>query len=302
MVDEGQHVSEGQAATREAFSYKWAKRDTYDSPAVRNEWRRWLLEKYFDSSEAECDDFLSGEGLRILDAGCGAGISALLLFGQRLSRHSYVGVDISDSIHQAQDNFIAAGIPGDFIQDDISHLPASLGEFDRIFSEGVLHHTDSVEDTLMSLTRHLRRGGLIAFYVYSRKAPMREFADDYIRERISSLDEKAAWDLLLPLTRLGKALGDLNVTVDIEEDIELLSIPKGRYDLQRLFYYKFFKAYYRSDYSIEEMNHINFDWYRPMNCHRHTPEEIMSYCQHADLEIVRLNEEASGITCIASKR
>jgi arsenite methyltransferase len=49
------------------------------------------------------------------------------------------------------------------------------------------------------------------------------------------------------------------------------------------------------------MNHINFDWYRPKNCHRHTPDEIAGFCGSAGLKIQRLHVEESGITVIASK-
>jgi hypothetical protein len=49
------------------------------------------------------------------------------------------------------------------------------------------------------------------------------------------------------------------------------------------------------------MNHINFDWFRPFNCYRHTPEEIKLFCEHAGLKIQRLNIEDSGITVIATK-
>ena len=39
----------------------------------------------------------------------------------------------------------------------------------------------------------------------------------------------------MPLTKLGKALGDMHATVEIPEDIELLEIPAGRIEVQRLF-------------------------------------------------------------------
>lgn len=105
----------------------------------------------------------------------------------------------------------------------------------------------------------------------------------------------------MPLTKLGKSLGELNIEIDIEGDIPLLGITKGRHNLQRLLYYKVCKAYYRSNYSLDEMNHINFDWFRPLNCHRHTPDEVMEYCRKAKLTIERLHVEESGITVIARK-
>ena len=299
MTSDG--ISSAQSQTQDAFSFKWAKSDTYASPRVRDEWRRWLLEKYFDSDDAGPTSFLGSRPLRILDAGCGAGVSALLLFGPALSQHEYVGVDISDSVVQARGNFEAAGIPGTFVQANLQDLPAELGTFDLIFSEGVLHHTDNVQDTLAHLASRLRPGGRMAFYVYARKAPVREFTDDMVRGFISDMTDEEAWDALMPLTRLGRALGELGIRVVIPEDVPMLGIERGTYDLQRLFFYKICKAYYRPDYSLDEMNHINFDWFRPRNCHRHTSGEIQDMCSSVGLRVVRLSEEPSGITVIARK-
>lgn len=295
-------VSPAQEQTRDTFSFKWSKSDTYASAQVRDEWRRWLLEKYFDGDPAGPEMFLGSKPLRILDAGCGAGISALLLFGDLLAKHEYVGVDISDAVLEARKNFDKERLPGTFVQADLRQIPNDLGSFELIFSEGVLHHTDSVQESLSHLASRLKPSGRIAFYVYARKAPLREFADDFIREQLSTVSDDEAWRLLMPLTRLGRVLGELELTVQIDEDIELLGIPKGEYDLQRLVYYKVFKAYYRPDFSLEEMNHINFDWYRPANCHRHTPTEVIEFCDTANLDVIRLHHEESGIAVIAKKR
>lgn len=296
------HLSESQSQTADSFSFKWSKTTTYESSAVHAEWKRWLLEKYFDGDAEGPSRLLADRGrLRILDAGCGAGISSLLIFGESLMDHDYVGVDISSSVREAERNFASNGIPGQFVQANISDLPESLGEFDLIFSEGVLHHTDSVERTLANLASRLRFGGKIAFYVYARKAPVREFTDDYVRSAIASMTDEQAWRALMPLTKLGQSLGQLDVEVTIDEDIEVLGIASGSYNLQRLFYYAFCKAYYRPDYSVEEMNHVNFDWYRPLNCHRHSGDEIVAFCSTAGLRILRFHEEPSGLTVIAER-
>jgi arsenite methyltransferase len=295
--------SDSQAQTSDTFGFKWKKRDTYESPAMQQEWRRWLLEKYFDNDPSRLAALLQArEGrLSILDAGCGSGGSALLLFGEHLRDHDYIGVDISNAVQVARERFAERGIPASFVQSDLNAIPEALGQFDIIFSEGVLHHTDSVSAAISTLARRLRPGGRFMFYVYARKAPLREFADDLIRDAIASMDNEKAWKALEPLTRLGKALGELNVEIEIDEDIPYLGIEKGRHNLQRLFYYKVCKAYYRPEYSIDEMNHINFDWYRPRNCHRHSPEEVRMYCQNAGLTLERLHLEESGITVVAMR-
>lgn len=294
-------ISPAQEQTQNTFSFKWAKAETYESQQVRDEWRRWLLDKYFDGDVTGPGSLLGDSRLRILDAGCGAGISALLLFGDELAKHDYIGVDISSSVIQADRNFKEQGIPGTFFQANLQDLPLDLGDFDLIFSEGVLHHTDSVQASLTHLASRLNPGGRIAFYVYAKKAPIREFTDDMVRDFISDMTDEEAWNAIKPLTSFGKALGDLGITVEIPEDIPVLGIERGQYDLQRLFFYKICKAYYRPEYSLDEMNHINFDWFRPKNCHRHTQEEVRAMCSAADLKVIRMHEEPSGITVIAER-
>ena len=296
-------ISNDQRQTEEAFGFKWKRRDTYESPAVQAEWRRWLFEKYFDGDEQRLARLLDEGGTRkkILDAGCGSGGSGYLLFGNHLRQHDYLGVDISEAAAIARERFDERGIPGRFLQSDLNSIPEELGFFDIIFSEGVLHHTDSVASAIAALAERLKPGGHFLFYVYVKKAPIREHTDDAIRKYLSNLNNEQAWDALIPLTRLGKALGDLNVEIDVPEDIPFLGINKGRHNLQRFFYYKICKAYYRPDYTLNEMNHINFDWFRPFNCHRHTPDEVKGFCESARLNVERMHVEESGVTIIARK-
>jgi len=99
------------------------------------------------------------------------------------------------------------------------------------------------------------------------------------------VDDSLAWEVLKPLTKLGRALGELKVEVDIPESIPFLNIPAGKIDVQRLFYWHVCKAFYKHDWTLDELNHINFDWYRPKNCHRHTAEEVQTWCAEAGLII-----------------
>tara|TARA_B100000902_G_C26496214_1_gene521708 strand:- start:249 stop:377 length:129 start_codon:yes stop_codon:yes gene_type:complete len=41
----------------------------------------------------------------MLDAGCGDAQSALLLFGDHIKDHGYLGVDISDAVTVAEEKF-----------------------------------------------------------------------------------------------------------------------------------------------------------------------------------------------------
>ena len=263
--------------------------------------KKWLLEKYCDNYPTRLQEWLEGDRKIILDAGCGSGYSAILFFGDHLKKHDYLGVDISNSVDVAKVRFQEMGYPGEFLQVSLLELPIQDESLDMIFSEGVLHHTDKTSESIRYLSKKLKRGGRFLFYVYKKKAAIREFTDDYIRDRLQKMTDEEAWEAIKPLTKLGVALGELNLEVNVPEDIPFLGIAKGKIDLQRFFYWNIVKMYYRPEFNLEEMNHINFDWFRPLNCHRHSQEEVISYCESADLSIERMEVEESGITVVARK-
>jgi len=292
-------MSSSQSQTSDMFGYKWKRRDTFEG-AVSENMRRWLIEKYGHVWEAPwLKDY--GDHPLLLDAGCGGGMSGLELWGPVLSRLRYVGVDISAAVDVACDRFCERGLEGVFIQSDLQQIPFPEQSVDIIFSEGVLHHTDDTRAALRNVCRYLRPGGRILFYVYKKKGPIREFSDDFLRDRLQGRTADEAWEALLPLTKLGKVLGELNLEIEVPEDIDLLDIPAGKIDIQRLFYWHIFKAFYRPDMTLDELNHLNFDWYTPRNAHRQTPEQVRTWCGEMALEIEHEHIEPAGIAIIARK-
>ena len=293
-------MSEAQAQTSQTFGFKWKKVDTFDSPASLARMCQWLKERYGDLSMAS---WLSEHGQHplLVDAGCGAGMSALELLGPLLPRVRYLGIDVSQAVDIARQRFAQRGHNCGFLQADVTDLPFPSESVDIIFSEGVLHHTNSTEEALKSLGRLLKLGGRFLFYVYRKKGPIREFTDDHIRERLQPMSLDEAWTAMEPLTQLGISLGELRAEIDIPQPIDVLGIPAGRINVQRLFYWHVAKMFYRPDLSFDEMNHINFDWYAPSNAARQTPEEVRAWCAGSGLEIEREVVEEAGITVIARK-
>ncbi len=293
-------LSPTQDQISETFAFKWAKRETFEGDPL-NFLRRWLIEKYGDVTKARWLFGTSDDPI-LLDAGCGAAMSALALFDSVLDRVHYLGVDVSAAVDVAKDRFAERRLGNAaFMQADINHLPLPENSIDLIFSEGVLHHTDDTRAALGSVVRHLKRGGRILFYVYRKKGPIREFTDDYIRDKLQHMTPQQGWEAMLPLSKLGTLLGELNVDIEIPEAVEMLEIPAGRINLQRFFYWHVLKAFYRPEMSIEEMNHMNFDWYAPSNAHRHSPDEVRAWCTAIGLAIEHEQVEDAGITMIARK-
>lgn len=293
-------ATQSQQQTSDSFGFKWKRRSSYENPVMLEAIRTWLIERY-GPAESMAWLFTPQKDQILLDAGCGSGLSALELFGEKLNSVRYVGADISEAADVAAKRFAERKIRGEFIQSDLTKLPFAEETVDAIFSEGVLHHTDSPRNALAAIAKLLKVGGRIMFYVYNKKSPIREFADDFIRERLQGLGPEESWDKLMPLTKLGEALGRLDIEINVPETIDLLGIPAGKINLQRLFYWHIFKAYYRPEWSLDEMNHVNFDWYAPKNSFRQTPEEVRSWCRELNLAIEREVVEEAGITIIARK-
>lgn len=294
------NLTSTQKQTQSTFGFKWKQEDTFNSPASLSRMKNWLLDRYEDPSKWL--NKLSVEKPVVLDAGCGAGMSGFEYFGSVSQKIDYFGIDVSEAVDVAKKRTVEKGFNHAlFMQESIANLPFTEPMFDIVFSEGVLHHTDNTQNTFNHLCQFLKDDGLFMFYVYRKKAPLREFTDDHIREQLQPLTAEQGWEELKSLTKLGIELGKLDIEINVPENIKTLDIPAGKINLQRLFYWYFCKAFYDPNLTFDEMHHINFDWYAPKNAHRHTVEEIKQWCKNNKLEIESIKEELSGITCIARK-
>jgi arsenite methyltransferase len=288
-----------QSQTRDSFGYKWTRVGSYGSEGMRESSQAWLVSRYGFADAAAMRAYFAGRRA-ILDLGCGSGFSASLWMEGQWHGPRWVGVDISRAIEVARDRIGTQ--PGTwFVQADALHLPFRDGAFDTVFSEGVLHHTPSTRRALASAARVLAPGGEILFYVYRRKSPVREFTDDHVRARLSAMSPEEAWEALRSLTELGRALAEIKAEVVVPSDVELLGIPKGTYDVQRLLYWHVAKLFWNDAFEFEENQHVNFDWYHPRYAHRQSEEEIRAWCAEEGLDIGHLDVQESGYTVRAIK-
>src|SRR5262249_40045081 len=151
------------------------------------------------------------------------------------------------------------------------------------------------------LVRHLAPGGHIGFYVYKKKAPIREFADDYIRQFTVGMPPDECLKVCEAITKFGQSLARLGVTIDVPEDIPILGIKAGSHDLQRLIYWHVFKCYWNETIDWDSNVITNFDWYHPLHAHRHTPDEVRGWLEDFGLNIVHFDVGDSGISALARR-
>jgi len=282
--------------TAASFKDKWEKNEQliFDQTAREgSEINRWILTRNGFGSNAELRNYLSGKN-RILDAGCGNGrVTALLRACSSPARTEVVAIDLV-AADVARRN-LAGHENVQVAQADLLGDLSQLGKFDFIYCQEVLHHTADPQRAFENVCSLLQANGEIAIYVYKRKAPVREFVDDYVRERLAGLPYEEALKFCEEITAFGKALADLRVEVEVP-DVRALEITAGRYDVQRLLYHFFMKCFWNPEFDFNENAVINYDWYHPQLCSRHTPQEVRQWFERAGLRVTHECVDFYGIT------
>ncbi len=294
----GEAWSEEKRQTEGSFSAKWRKAPDYRRKTERF-YTAWYLQRYGFREMMDLKSFLSGKRF-ILDAGTGTGRDAKMYAEN--SEAQVFGIDISEGINIASGDSHLRDIPNlHLIRADLTSLPFRDGFFDFIACDQVLHHTPDPKDSLRRLLRCLREGAHIAFYVYRKKEPIREFCDDYLRGATTEMPEEDCYRFAESMTKFGKALSDLHVKIQVPEGIPLLGIKAGTYDLQRFFHWNLFKCFWNDEFDYESNVIINFDWYHPKHAHRYTEEDVRGWIVEMGLRILHFDIIESGISVLAVK-
>ena len=293
-----QALEDAAKETQKSFSGKWKRIPNFGHEASSREmYVRWYLERYGFNTLDALRTFL-GDKKFILDAGTGLGRDTVLYAEN--SDAEVFGIDLSESIDFANEH--AGHLPNaHLIQADLTRLPFQRRFFDFIASDQVLHHTPDTESSFKNLTHYLSPGAQIAAYVYKKKGPIREFADDFLRAHYTEATEEECYEFSRAITGLGKALTDLKIEFEVPEDIPALEIKAGKHNLQRFIYWNVLKCYWNDALDLETNIMTNFDWYHPRYAHRHTAEEVRRWCAEEKLEIVNFDVVESGISVRARK-
>ena len=105
-------------------------------------------------------------GKRVLEIGCGMGAMASL-WARRGAQ--VTAVDLAPfSVEMTRRRFAASGLEGEIVQADGRTLPFDDGEFDYVYSWGVLHHSPHLSESLRQMMRVLKPGGEFGLMLYHR--------------------------------------------------------------------------------------------------------------------------------------
>jgi SAM-dependent methyltransferase len=283
------------STTENSFKLKWIKNPTLCFEETLNENSEifdWILRRNGFQDSSEFKKYLADKK-RILDAGCGNGRVTALLRKYSNPKTVIVGIDlVSHEIARKNLNNESNVI---FYKKDILDDLSELGQFDYIYCQEVLHHTENPKQAFENLCSLLFPNGEISIYVYKQKAPVREFVDDFVRKKISNLPYDAAVEICRQITELGRTLSDCKLKIEVPS-IDILEIKGGEYDIQRFFYHFFMKCFWNPAISFEDNAVINYDWYHPQLCSRHTLDEVRKWFLDSALEIKHEHVDFYGIT------
>jgi len=264
--------------TRRSFREKWANSPDAAFASTLTEGstiQNWILNRNGFETLAELETYLASK-TRILDGGCGNGRVTALLSSVAAQGAQVMGIDLN------ADQVAAANLKD---ADNVSVQNADLlgdltgiGKFDFIYCQEVLHHTEDPQGGFNNLVNQLTDDGEIAIYVYRKKAPVREYVDDFVRDAIKDMSYE-----------------EVDATINTPA-IPALGIPEGEHHIQRFLYHFFMKAFWNPELSYHDNVVVNFDWYHPSTCSRHTLEEVHSWYEQAGLKVIHSFEDEYGIT------
>jgi arsenite methyltransferase len=242
------------------------------------------------------------QGANVLDVGCGSGVAGRAFFGTVFDRINYVGVDMSSAIEQARDDYKRLDLNVGLLQAELNTLPFQPETFDFVFCPGVLHYTIDMQEGIANLAKLLKHGGRFVSWIYKRQKPIRHLTDAYIRSIISNMTPQEGFEAVKPLTKLGIALGQIKEELEVPEDIPFLEIKKGKYNLQRFFYYHIMKLFYNPDLAFQRHVVNNWNAYYPKHVLFLPAAEIRLFFEQLGFRMEIWNEEGNGVSVIAIKQ
>jgi SAM-dependent methyltransferase len=144
-----------------AFGENWAQYATLIDEARINEAKTGLL-RLITAEELQ--------GRTMLDIGCGSGLHSLAAL--QLGVGSVLAVDIdpnSVATTRAVLDLHAAGKSHEVRQQSVfDATPETMGQFDIVYSWGVLHHTGAMQEAVLKAATLVKPGGLFAFALYRK--------------------------------------------------------------------------------------------------------------------------------------
>lgn len=154
-------------------------------------WKNNFIQDLPESKKKSAEAFLrplisyfektARKNIKILDAGCGDGVHAVVFAEHRESKkdYHYIGCDLSLEALKISKQRIRENCG--YVQGDMGKIPFENDAFDAIISFGVLAYTTNPYQSFVELCRTLKSGGLIGIWVFPRVRGVVGFLFSWVR-------------------------------------------------------------------------------------------------------------------------
>jgi SAM-dependent methyltransferase len=146
-----------------SFGYQWNKwsRVQFESENFNRPMQGHTLDMWERITSVKTDDL---KGAVIADFGCGPGRFMDVV---RMKKGKAIGVDLSDAVEAAQENF--KDDPNVLVcQGDVLNSPLKPQSVDGAFSIGVFHHTPDPQKGFREMAEATKPGGWVSVCVYGK--------------------------------------------------------------------------------------------------------------------------------------
>ena len=301
-----QKLSDKQKKTANTFNYIFKDSFIYKYPTKKeialshkesdrrsNGKLKKFLKEYF---------FKKNKKIKFLDLGCGIGYNFSVIFKKYIKYIDYYGVDIHNNLNETyyflKKKFKKNNFEPKLLRVSMNKLPSNswLRNFDIVWAEGTLHHSESIETAIKNVVRVLRKGGYFIFWVINDQKPLRKLTDQHFRNyyRKMKLDDqmKESSKIAYLASHFGKHLKDKKV--NIPQPIGSMGIKRGRYRLQELLYDYIIKFYYNKSTSHGKNTHQIFDWFSPELYHISSKKQLFKILKKYNLKVIKHVERTNG--------
>ncbi len=119
-----------------------------------------------------------GPGSKVLEIGCGLGTMAM---NWARNGAAVTAVDLNPtSVRETRRRFELYGLSGNICLMDGNRLALADGEFDYVYSWGVLHHSPDLQRSLAEMMRVLKPGGGYGLMLYNRRSILHLYGTCYV--------------------------------------------------------------------------------------------------------------------------